>query len=107
MTKITDIYIHINSHNAQALENIFQDKQLKNKINWQENQYIKVLNNVLTRCVEVHARDCLPIILGLKDFDEIDKSIYADALDIAIRNYLANPVDNNFYFVDQIITKTR
>jgi hypothetical protein len=44
MTKITDIYIHINSHNAQALENIFSDKQLKNKINWQENQYIKVLN---------------------------------------------------------------
>lgn len=107
MTIITDIYTCINSHNAQALENIFPDKQLANKINWQTNQYIKILNNVLIRCVEVHARDCLPIILGLKDFDKIDskKNIYGDALDIAIGNYLANPTDNNFYFVDQIITK--
>ncbi len=108
MTIITDIYSCINSHNAQALENIFADgSTLKSKCKWQENQYIKVLSNILSRCVEVHTSECLDIILGLKDFDSIDAkdNIFGSAFDIAVKNYLANPVDNNYYFVNQIIKK--
>ncbi len=108
MTIITDIYTCINSHNAQALENIFADgTTLKSSCKWQENQYIKVLSNILSRCVEVHTPECFDIILGLKDFDNIDskENIFGPAFDIAIGNYLANPVDNNYYFVNQIIKK--
>ncbi len=108
MTIITDIYTCINSHNAQALENIFADgTTLKSKCKWQETQYIKVLSNILSRCVEVHTPECFDIILGLKDFDEINtkENIFSPAFEVGVANYLANPIDKNYYFVDQIIKK--
>jgi hypothetical protein len=100
MPTITELFIHVNSHNAPAILDIVSNKKNFSKIKW---SFKKHSTDILTRCVEVHAKECFNILLDVCVFDT--NLEYRNAMTLACENYIDYPCDENLYYINKLITK--
>lgn len=99
MTTITDLFNYVNSYNLPAIKNTLENKNQLDKIKWnckKQGQYI------LSRCVEIHAKECFELLIDTIEFFE---EAYEMSFEIAKNNYFNFQSDDNFYYVKKILDK--
>lgn len=99
MVTISEIFTYVNCHNAPAIFDIVSNKKNLDEIKW---TFKKQSQDILSRCVEVHAKECFDILLNAHIFPD---NIYTKVMYLACVNYINYASQENYHYIDKILEK--